>query len=124
MGAEQFVSRVSDGITQLASSVRAIIAENAVDRPARVGGAVLEYRLLHLDWPRAGDRLVIWSGLSGADRNTHRYVHWMLDPETGKPWGVAASVAASLDLDARRIIPISPAALKSLETVKVPDLAL
>jgi acyl-CoA thioester hydrolase len=123
MGAEQFVARVSDGVSQIATDVRAIIAEQTGGPPERVGGAVLEYRLAYLDWPRAGDRVAIWSGLARSERNVHHYAHWMLDPETGKPWGVAASVAASFDLDTRRIIPVAPAAHDRLQAIAIRDLA-
>ncbi len=124
MRAEQFIGRVSDGIPQLVAEIRKIIAGNASARPKRVGGAVLEYRLVYLDWPRAGDRVVIHSGLAGADARTQRLVHWMLDPGTGKAWGAAVAVAATLDLDTRKIVPVSPAALKGLSAIAISELSL
>ena len=69
---------------------------------------MLEYRLIHLAWPRAGDRFEIRSGLVGVDDRFHRVVHWMLDPASGRAWGAAEAVAVSLDLDARKMIPITP----------------
>lgn len=110
MRAEQFIGRVSDGISRLIRSFRETVVSGAADPPGRVGGAVLEYRLIHLDWPRAGDRLEIRSGLKDADARTKRMVHWMIDPDTGKAWGTSEAVAVTFDLDARKIVPITEAA--------------
>ncbi len=98
-----FIGRVSDGVPTLAATLRG----NAGPRPENVGGAVLEYRLVYQTWPRAGDRFEIRSGLADVDSRTQRMVHWMLDPESGKAWGTAEAVAIALDLDARKVIPIS-----------------
>ena len=124
MRTEQFIARVSDNIPRMAASYRRIVAETAIDRPGRVGGAVLEYRLLHHAWPSVGDRFVIRSGLAGVDERTQRLVHWLLDPATGQAWGSAEAVAVSLDLDARKIIAISPAARAELIKRVIPGLRL
>ncbi len=107
MRPELFIGRVSDGIGRLIGGFRSTVAASAPGKPVRVGGAVLEYRLVHLDWPRAGDRLEIRSGLKDVDARTERVVHWMIDPDTGKAWGTSEAVAITFDLDARKIIPIS-----------------
>ena len=124
MRAEQFIGRISDGIPQLVGQVRATIAAKAASQPKRVGGAVLEYRLVYLDWPRAGDRVAIHSGLAAIEARTQRVVHWMLDPATGKPWGTSIAVAAALDLDARKIIEATPQALATLSALTIPGLGL
>ncbi len=110
MRPELFIGRVSDGIPRLIRGFREMVVSGAVETPKRVGGAVLEYRLIQFDWPRAGDRIEIRSGLKDADARTKRVIHWMLDPDTGKAWGAAEAVAVTFDLDARKIIPISDAA--------------
>ena len=107
MRAEQFIGRVSDGIGLLIHGFRKQVVAAAAGPHGRVGGAVLEYRLVHLDWPRAGDRLEIRSGLKGADARTMHVTHWMIDPGTGKAWGTSEAVAITFDLDARKIIPIA-----------------
>jgi len=124
MRPEQFIGRVSDGIPRLVRSFRETVSGDAADKPRRVGGAVLEYRLIHLDWPRAGQRLQIRSGLKTADARTKTMVHWMLDPETGKAWGTSEAVAITLDLDARKIVPISDAARAELLKQATAGLAL
>ena len=124
MRPEIFIGRVSDGVPALGSALRAADDTPPADRPSGVGGAVLEYRVAYLAWPRAGDRFDIRSGLAAVGDRTQNLVHWMLDPETGRAWGTAEAVAISLDLDARKIIPISPEDQARLRARIVPGLAL
>jgi len=124
MRAEQFIGRVSDGIPALVTLTRRMVTDGLDAPPPRVGGAVLEYRLVHLEWPRAGDRVVIRSGLAGADHRTQRLIHWMLDPRTGRPWGTSEAVAVTFDLDQRKIVPVSPAALAELNARAIKGLTL
>jgi acyl-CoA thioester hydrolase len=122
MRPEEFIGRVSDGVPTLLGRVRTAVADAAVEKPARVGGAVLEYRLRYLGWPKPGDHLEIRSGLAAVEEKTQRMVHWMLDPVSGRPWGSAEAVAVNFDLDARKIIPIAPQARAALESYIVKDL--
>ena len=124
MNAEQFIGRVSDGIPGLAGLTRKAIVEAAEEPPTRVGGAVLEYRLIHLAWPRAGDRVEIRSGLASVDARTQRLVHWMVDPDLGRVWGAAEAVTVTLDLDKRKIVPVAPAAQADLNARAIKGLSL
>jgi acyl-CoA thioester hydrolase len=124
MRPEQFIGRVSDGIPGLIGAFRETVAAKASARPARTGGAVLEYRLLFLEWPRAGDRVEIRSGLAGVDARTQRMMHWMLDPETGKAWGSSEAIAITFDLDARKVVAISEEAQAELGRHVTPGLTL
>ena len=124
MRVEQFIGRVSDGIPSLVSAFRNTVAEKAPAPPGRVGGAVLEYRLVHLDWPRAGDRVEIRSGLAGVDSRTQRIVHWLLDPGSGKAWGTSEAVAITFDLDSRKVVPVSDEAQAALSKLVVKGLEL
>jgi len=119
MRPEIFIGRVSDGVPGLLAPVRDAITQAAGLSAGRVGGAVLEYRLIYVDWPLAGDHIELRSGLRGFDDKTQRMTHWLLDPVTGRPWGVSEAVAVNFDLDARKIIPIPTsvgAALKAFVT--------
>jgi acyl-CoA thioester hydrolase len=122
MRPEVMVGRVSDGVPGLGAVLLAGSGGTVQERPSGIGGAVLEYRIAYLAWPRAGDRYVIRSGLAAVGDKTHNYIHWMLDPETGRPWGSSEAVAISLDLAARRIVPISPADQLLLRTRITPGL--
>ena len=115
MRAEIFIGRISDGVPRLPT------------RPAggaAMGGAALEYRLIHLAWPRAGDRLELWSGLSAAETRTRQFIHWLLDPLTGQPWAVAQNVAVSFDLETRKLAPLSAPELEQIRKQVVPGLTL
>lgn len=124
MRTEQFIGRVSDGIGTFIHPFRDVVVEHADHKPQRMGGAVLEYRIVHLAWPRAGDRIEIRSGLLGTDARTMRVVHWMLDPATGEPWGTSEAVAITFDLDARKVVPVTEAARAALSAHEVKGLAL
>lgn len=124
MRTEQFIGRVSDGIGTFIHPFRDVVVEHADHKPQRMGGAVLEYRIVHLASPRAGDRIEIRSGLLGTDARTMRVVHWMLDPATGEPWGTSEAVAITFDLDARKVVPVTDAARAALSAHEVKGLAL
>jgi len=124
MRAEQFIGRVSDGIGAFIGPFRDTVVAHAEVKPARVGGAVLEYRIVQLAWPRAGDRVELRSGLVSCDSRAMRVVHWMLDPTTGQAWGTSEAVAVTFDLDARKVAAISPAAQAELAKSAVAGLGL
>jgi acyl-CoA thioester hydrolase len=124
MRAEQFIGRVSDGIGAFIHPFRDVVVEHAEQKPVRTGGAVLEYRIAYLAWPRAGDRVDLRSGLIGTDARTMRVAHWMLDPATGEPWGTSEAVAITFDLDARKVVAISDAARAALSVQEVKGLVL
>jgi acyl-CoA thioester hydrolase len=124
MRPEQFIGRISDGIGRLIIPFRDQVASLAEVAHGKIGGAVLEYRLVQLDWPRAGERIAIRSGLRDVDERTMRVVHWMIDPDTGKAWGSSEGIAITFDLDARKIVPISPAAQAALQSQRIVGLGL
>ncbi|WP_409418333.1 thioesterase family protein [Phenylobacterium sp.] len=124
MRPEIFIGRVSDGVGRLFGDVRPG-PEVAQDQPApRIGGAVLEYRVLHLAWPEAGDGVELRSGFAGCDARTRRVMHWMLDPQTGQAWASAEAVVVSFDLDLRKVVDISPQAQDAFRAASPPGLAL
>lgn len=120
MRTEMLMARISDGIPHFLDAGRPGRAEGG----GKVGGAALEYRLVHHAWPRAGDRVELYSGLAGGEARFRRVVHWLLDPETGRPWGGAEAIAASFDLAARRIIALSEEELAGVNASAVPGLSL
>lgn len=121
---EMFIGRVSDGVARLFGERRPGPALAEGEAPPRVGGAVLEYRVLHLGWPRAGEHVELRSGFGGAETRTRRVFHWMVDPVSGRPWASAEAVVISFDLDARKVIDISPEALAEYRAQAVPGIGL
>ena len=124
LAAEGFIGRIANGAGGLIRPLRAVANEPVAEPPVRAGYAALEYRLIYMDAPRAGDRLVIRSALAGVDGNALRLVHWMLDPTSGKAWALAEAISVSFDLDARKIIPISQAAQARLAAKLIAGAAL
>jgi acyl-CoA thioester hydrolase len=120
MRTELMMARISDGIPHL-MQVRSPSGEAVGARP---GGAALEYRLIHLDWPRAGDRVELRSGASGGDARFRRFVHWLLDPDSGRAWGVAEAIAVSFDLQTRKIVALDDEALATADAQVVKGLTL
>ncbi|WP_334194181.1 thioesterase family protein [Pararhodobacter sp.] len=124
MGAWNFIGAVSDGIRSLTGPFRDIIAQNADPVPARVGGAVVEFRILHLDWPRLGDAYEVRGGLQGIEGQVQKLVFWMLDPVSGRVWGTMQSIAVNFDLDTRKVIRVSDRARALLAPLSVPGLEM
>jgi acyl-CoA thioester hydrolase len=118
--AELVMARLSDGVPHLLDGKR----QAADTHGARAGGAALEYRLIHLAWPRAGDRVELRSGPSGVDARFRRWVHWLVDPQSGRPWCAAESIAVSFDLETRKLITLSDEALSEAKAQVVPGLSL
>ncbi len=120
MRTEEFMRRLSSGVPHLFAAGRP--GEAASER--RVGGAVVEYRLLHHAWPRAGQRLELRSGFSGSDTRVRRLVHWLLDPDSGNPWATAEAISVSFDLDTRKLITLSQDEASRLDEASVKGLGL
>jgi acyl-CoA thioester hydrolase len=123
MRPDHFLGRVSESVSILAGPIRRIAAGPGY-APERIGGVMLEYRLIYLDWPRAGEPVVIRSGLAEVGPRTQNMVHWLLNPSTGRPWATAKAVAASFDLEQRKAIPVSPDAQAALQPFIIPGLTL
>ncbi|MGK9052970.1 acyl-ACP thioesterase [Xaviernesmea oryzae] len=124
MGPQKFIGAVGGGVKQLTGPLRALVAELAETPPGKVGGAVLEFRIVYGDCPRLGDCFEIWAGLEKTDKRTMSLIFWMVDPFNGRVFGSMQSVAIVFDLDARAIVEISPAATKALTEHVTKGLAL
>ncbi|WP_374576512.1 thioesterase family protein [Phenylobacterium sp.] len=121
---EMFIGRVSDGVARLFGEKRPGPAPVEGQPEPRIGGAVLEYRVLHLGWPRPGDHVELRSGFGGAETRTRRVYHWMVDPASGQPWASAEAVVISFDLDARKVVDITPEALAAYQAQAIPGIGL
>ena len=103
----QIMARLADGSAHEVAGVRRVVGES-------VGVAVVEYRLNYLDWPSAGDRYDIRSGLRQAEPRRIQFENWVLDPESGRPWAIAEAVLIPFDLDARKALTLEGPALDAL----------
>jgi acyl-CoA thioester hydrolase len=119
--AETFMGRISDNIPRLAGDARQAAATQT---GTRIGGAVLEYRLIHHAWPGAGDRFLARSGIAEVAEKHQRLVHWVFDAGTGQALVTAEAVAISLDLDARKVIALTPEARAQMQERVIPGLAI
>jgi len=117
MRGETVIGRISDVVGRMYPGSEAGGA-------TRIGGAVVEYRILHLAWPRAGDHLEIRSAHLGCDTRTRTALHWLLDPVTGQPWASALAVGVTFDLDTRKLMEIPPHAQAAFNAQVIPGLGL
>ncbi|MCH9752036.1 MAG: thioesterase family protein [Alphaproteobacteria bacterium] len=113
VAAPWFIGRISDSVPTLLYDWRSKVAASKTG--ARMGGAVLEYRLIYRKWPRAGDRYVVHTSLANVAEKTHSLSHWILDPDTGDAWITSEAVAVTFDLDTRKAIPTPPEQIAELE---------
>jgi acyl-CoA thioester hydrolase len=113
ISAAQIMARMGDGAAQAIGSTRqAVGSVSPGGQP--VGVAVVEYRLIYLDWPHAGDRFDVRSGLRLAESRRLGWTHWMLDPGTGRPWAIAIGVLVPFDLQARKTVSLPDEAIQAL----------
>ncbi len=124
MSAERFIGRVSDGVARLFGEDRPGPDPVPGEPPPRLGGAVLEYRVLYLDWPRAGDGVELRSGIAESTPRTRRAVHWMVDPQSGRPWASSEAIAITFDLDRRKIVDLGAKGQAEYQARLTPGLAL
>jgi len=55
-----------------------------------------------------GAHLKTKSGVQSLSNKTFVWKHWIFNVETGQPVALASAVAVTMDLDARKSIPIPP----------------
>lgn len=124
MGPHRFIGAVGGGVKQLTGPLHALVAEHAEIRPGKIGGALLEFRIVGGKTPRIGDCFEIWAGLQRADHRVMSLIFWMVDPFSGAVYGSMQSVAVVFDIDRRGIVEISPAAAEALAPRMIAGLAL
>ena len=118
VAAHLLMGRMSDGASQAIALTRDALAETAPDAPP-IGLAVVEYRLAYLEWPAMGDRFMVRSGVRSVEARRVGWSHWMLDPQTGRPWAAAQAVLVPFDLQARKAVSLTPEAQAAL-TARAP----
>ena len=79
-----------------------------------VGSAALEYRFDFFEYVPLGTHLKTKSGVQSLSNKTFIWKHWIFNVETGKPVALASAVAVTMDLQARKSIPIPPEMAEAL----------
>ena len=115
MQTEVLLGRISDSVVNFKAGFPEEWAFHQGEAKGRIGSALLECRIHLQRWPRAGDGYLVRSGLKSFGPKVRNLVHWVLDPDTGKPWWTMEGVAAPMDLDARKIIDLSDTVRPGLE---------
>lgn len=114
------IGHIADGVVNMSQEFR---TRGFIDDPdRRIGGAVLEYRLIYRNRPREGTVFTVRTGLAEVMEKTNRFVTWMLDLETGAPILSAVSVGLSFDLDTRKVVTPPPEALAAMRKKQTPGL--
>lgn len=121
---EQLLARVYATVGHVLRQSQAAVLEAHPELRGRLGGAAVEYRALYHAWPSAGDRVQMRSAHKDLTPKLRRVIHWLLDPESGVAWASAEMVSLFLDLEARRSLSLSEAALGSMGITPIPTLGL
>ena len=79
-----------------------------------VGSAALEYKFDFFEYVPLGTHLKIKSGIQSMSNKTFVWKHWIFNVKTGKPVALASAVAVTMDLEARKSIPIPPEMAEAL----------
>lgn len=119
MRPEGVIARVWDGVPNLRNGGRGVGVKKE-----GVGGAALEYRLVHLRPLRAGDLVTVTSGLRALGSKTATWTHLLHDGLTGEPVAAAEAVGVALDLVTRKAIALPPDRRAALEALLVRGLGL
>ncbi|WP_417494183.1 thioesterase family protein [Maricaulis sp.] len=122
MRTEVLLGRISNSVVNFSQAFPEEWAFHQGQTEASIGSALLECRILPHRWPRAGDGYVVRSGLKSFGPKVRNIVHWVLDPVTGRPWWTMEGVAAPMDLDARKILDLSPAVRPGLDAACIAGL--
>ena len=71
-----------------------------------IGSAALEYKFDFFEYVSLGTHLKTKSGVKSLSNKTFVWKHWIFNVDTGKPVALASAVAVTMDLEARKSIPI------------------
>lgn len=119
-----FVGAIADSVRNIITPLRELAASHSERRGPHFGAAALEFLIRLDDAPSSGDCWEVRTGLVRADSRTMSIVNWMLDPFSDRAFGSMEVIAICFDLEARKLIPISPPALAEMQNWSVPSLTL
>lgn len=114
MRPEHVLERISQAIPHQLGRAHFPLAQYMPELAGHLGGATVELRTTYSRWPRAGERLVLRSGLSDATPKICRLTHWLLDPATGHAWADTEMLIVNFDLNTRAAVALAPEVLAVL----------
>jgi acyl-CoA thioester hydrolase len=120
MRADGVIARIWDGVPN--SPARGVRREGQPG--GRIGSAALEYRIVYHRPVRAGDLLVVRSGLKAVGSKTTTWAHWLFDGGSGAAVAAAEAVGVSFDLAARKAVDMEEEVRRALEELVIPGLAV
>lgn len=109
---DQLMGRVSDSVPNLLAQWR---ADAAAEQGAAPAGAVVEARYIYRRFPRPGDLIEVYSGITGVGEKTLNLVHWLVDPASGACWMSMEVTALTFDTATRKAIAPSAEARARME---------
>ncbi len=117
---QNYIGRISDCITGFSTGWPELATTNW--RESKVIGVMLELRLrVHHD-ARPGSAFHIYSGVKGTTDKIRQLIHNIVDPVSGKSYASLIAVNGLIDLDARKFVAPSKAAVEALESVMISSL--
>ncbi|MEN3976010.1 thioesterase family protein [Emcibacter sp. SYSU 3D8] len=119
---EFYIGRISDGVVHLARHYRPV--DTGKERStSKYGGAVLEYRLRFNKPLHRGNIVVVRSGLKHVGEKANHIVHWTFNGETGELVSASEAIGITLDLEARKVVPLPEERKAHLQKLVIPGLA-
>jgi acyl-CoA thioester hydrolase len=115
MRPEHLLERVSQAIPHQLGRRELPLARYMPELAGHLGGATVELHSIFHRWPRAGDRLVLRSGLSDATPKLSRLTHWLLDPANGQAWAETEMLIVNFDLATRQAVELAPEVFRALQ---------
>ena len=108
MTTEHLLERISHSMPHYVDRRGLPVQDHMPELAGHLGGATVEFQAVFRRWPRAGERLVLRSGMTRLNPKSATLAQWLLDPATGASWAEARMVIVNLDLKARGM-PRAPA---------------
>ena len=122
MKPEHYIGRISDGVVHLTRHFRP--KDTGRDRAVgKYGGAVLEYRLRFQHPVMQDDIVVMRSGLKHVGEKANHMVHLTFNGETGQLMSSAEAIGITLDLEARKVVPLPEDRRQHLQGLVAVELA-
>ncbi len=120
MTPEHLLERISHSMPHYVDRRSLPVEDHMPELVGRLGGATVEFQAAFRRWPRAGERLVLRSGMTRLSGKSAVLAQWLLDPATGASWAEARMVIVNLDLQARKAVELTPPLVEIMARLLTP----